>query len=160
MVGQGEGWPDHCLLFPLHVRMLDEYFEEQMKEIIRMCARHRQTMLFSATMTDEVPQAPGMEEGKRGEVGCPVGGREPLALPDRAALEQQKEALFLSHLEESLFWGAVSGKGPSLRNPPFPLSGQGFGFGFFEKPCPDLCEQQHRGGPLSAPGVHPHPAQP
>ncbi|XP_039198374.1 probable ATP-dependent RNA helicase DDX27 [Crotalus tigris] len=35
-------------------RMLDEYFEEQMKEIIRMCARHRQTMLFSATMTDEV----------------------------------------------------------------------------------------------------------
>ncbi|XP_066481521.1 probable ATP-dependent RNA helicase DDX27 [Tiliqua scincoides] len=35
-------------------RMLDEYFEEQMKEIIRLCARHRQTMLFSATMTDEV----------------------------------------------------------------------------------------------------------
>uniref|UniRef100_UPI00398F83FF probable ATP-dependent RNA helicase DDX27 n=1 Tax=Pristiophorus japonicus TaxID=55135 RepID=UPI00398F83FF len=35
-------------------RMLDEYFEEQMKEIIRLCSHQRQAMLFSATMTDEV----------------------------------------------------------------------------------------------------------
>ena len=34
--------------------MLDEHFEEQMNEIIKLCPVKRQTMLFSATMTDKV----------------------------------------------------------------------------------------------------------
>lgn len=35
-------------------RMLEEHFKDQMEELIRLSPRGRQTMLFSATMTDEV----------------------------------------------------------------------------------------------------------
>eukprot|EP00795_Rhopilema_esculentum_P001939 gene1939-16447_t len=37
-------------------RMLEEHFEDQMKEIIKQCQKGRQTMLFSATMTDQVEE--------------------------------------------------------------------------------------------------------
>uniref|UniRef100_A0AC34QY24 Uncharacterized protein n=1 Tax=Panagrolaimus sp. JU765 TaxID=591449 RepID=A0AC34QY24_9BILA len=37
-------------------RMLDDTFADQMKEIIRLCSKSRQTMLFSATMTDEIEE--------------------------------------------------------------------------------------------------------
>lgn len=35
-------------------RMLDEFFVEQLNEIVRQCCIKRQTLLFSATMTDSV----------------------------------------------------------------------------------------------------------
>jgi len=37
-------------------RMLEEHFKDQLDEIIRLCPKGRQTMLFSATMTDEVQE--------------------------------------------------------------------------------------------------------
>ncbi|XP_020611155.1 probable ATP-dependent RNA helicase DDX27 isoform X2 [Orbicella faveolata] len=37
-------------------RMLDENFKDQMEEIMKLSPRGRQTMLFSATMTDEVEE--------------------------------------------------------------------------------------------------------
>ncbi|CAJ0963957.1 unnamed protein product, partial [Mesorhabditis belari] len=41
-------------------RMLEQAFEEQMKEIIRLCATKRQTLLFSATMTDQIEHLASM----------------------------------------------------------------------------------------------------
>ncbi|KAI6659364.1 ATP-dependent RNA helicase DDX27 [Oopsacas minuta] len=35
-------------------RMLEEHFELELQEILRLCPKHRQTLLFSATMTDQV----------------------------------------------------------------------------------------------------------
>merc|ERR1712180_502572 len=37
-------------------RMIEEHFADQLKELIRLCPRGRQTMLFSATMTDQVEE--------------------------------------------------------------------------------------------------------
>lgn len=37
-------------------RMLDDSFEDQMKEIIQHCSSNRQTLLFSATMTSQVKE--------------------------------------------------------------------------------------------------------
>ncbi|CAB3410861.1 unnamed protein product [Caenorhabditis bovis] len=41
-------------------RMLEEAFREQMTELIRLCATNRQTLLFSATMTEEIEDLASM----------------------------------------------------------------------------------------------------
>ena len=43
-----------CVVHVCFRRMLDENFKDQMEEIVKLSPRGRQTMLFSATMTDEV----------------------------------------------------------------------------------------------------------
>lgn len=123
-------------------RMLDEYFEEQMKEIIRLCARHRQTMLFSATMTDEVVRWVGQEVGK--------GTRKPLQCWGRGGQNCWEG---LPPVPPSACGGRVcSDAAPSF------LAGGRPGLGLPEISCPSFCEQQHRCGPVSAPRVCPHPA--
>ena len=37
-------------------RILDEYFADQMNEVIAACAKQKQLLLFSATMTDGVKE--------------------------------------------------------------------------------------------------------
>lgn len=41
-------------------RMLEEAFRDQMNELIRLCAENRQTLLFSATMTEEIDELASM----------------------------------------------------------------------------------------------------
>ena len=44
--------------------MLDECFTEQMKEVVMSCSKTRPTLLFYATMTDQVEQLATMSLNK------------------------------------------------------------------------------------------------
>ena len=43
-----------------HNRLLEEAFLDQIKEVVKSCAPTRQTLLFSATMTDQVNELAAM----------------------------------------------------------------------------------------------------
>ena len=45
-------------------RMLDENYRDQIEEIVKFSPKGRQTMLFSATMTDEVTRLLGQNLGE------------------------------------------------------------------------------------------------
>ncbi|GAV08721.1 hypothetical protein RvY_18375 [Ramazzottius varieornatus] len=82
-------------------RMLDEFFAEQMNEVIKMCAITRQTMLFSATLTEEVQKLASISLKDPVKLMVDESGSTALALRQefvRVREEDSREALLLSLL--------------------------------------------------------------
>ncbi|OQV17272.1 putative ATP-dependent RNA helicase DDX27 [Hypsibius exemplaris] len=82
-------------------RMLDEFFAEQMNEIIKLCAASRQTMLFSATLTEEVQKLASISLKDPVKLMVDESASVALALRQefvRVRDEESREALLLALL--------------------------------------------------------------
>ncbi len=84
-------------------RLLEMGFQEEVREIVRACPKQRQTMLFSATMTDAVKELAtvSLKDPVRLAADALEGGKGPLRLKHevvrvRGALEGAKEPLLLA----------------------------------------------------------------
>ena len=84
-------------------RLLEMGFQEEVREIVRACPTQRQTMLFSATMTDAVKELAtlSLKDPVRLAADALEGGRGPMRLRHevvrvRGALERAKEPLLLA----------------------------------------------------------------
>ena len=84
-------------------RLLEMGFQEELREIVRACPKQRQTMLFSATMTDAVKELAtlSLKDPVRLAADALEGGKGPMHLKHevvrvRGALEGAKEPLLLA----------------------------------------------------------------
>ncbi|KAG6519460.1 hypothetical protein ZIOFF_022954 [Zingiber officinale] len=87
-------------------RLLELGFSAEMHELIRMCPKRRQTMLFSATMTEEVDQLVNLSLNKPVRLEADPSYRKPATLTEevvriRRSLEANQEAVLLALCSKS-----------------------------------------------------------
>lgn len=101
LIGQGYIYLDHLEIFVLDEadRMLDMGFIHDVKKLVRLLPKKKQTMLFSATMPDQIAQLAGslMQQPVRVEV-TPVSSTAERIDQAVYFVEKQRKNLLLVHL--------------------------------------------------------------
>jgi ATP-dependent RNA helicase DDX27 len=82
-------------------RLLELGFTKEVHELVRMCPKRRQTMLFSATMTEEVDALVQLSLNSPVRLSADPSTKRPVTLSEevvkiRPALEGDKEAVLLA----------------------------------------------------------------
>ncbi|CAH2078860.1 unnamed protein product [Thlaspi arvense] len=82
-------------------RLLQTGFATEIRELVRLCPRNRQTMLFSATMTEEVKELVKLSLNKPMRISADPSARRPPGLTEevvriRRTREANQEAVLLS----------------------------------------------------------------
>jgi len=77
-------------------------FQEEIKQIVKMCPKNRQTMLFSATMTDKVNELVGLSLNNPARVGVdPIFQVAPELTQEfvRVRQEEEREAILMGMIK-------------------------------------------------------------